>query len=347
MGIQFTTGSANDVAPLRNFLAAMYSPGYVLSRSEPFLQWQFATVPSDRRSGIDMKLAVVDGVIAGCLGYIPVELTVGDTTVRAAWAANWMVDDHYRRLGLGPLLIRELCRDFDVALALGGNQDAHALLPRMGWTDFGMLRRHVAVLDPINAAQLGDVSGLQPPAPVTGSALVDLVDEVPDDATALWDTFSRDLAGTRRSADYLRWRYQSHPLFDYRIFTLRHGTALAGLGVYRLESVRDAGITVARIVELIATADDAAALAGAMTADAIAEGAVFADFFCPLQRLIAPLSAAGFSHEASDRFPMLFQPIDRSRTGVLFMADLRKCPRAAAQMDWYATTADGDQDRPN
>jgi hypothetical protein len=216
----------------------------------------------------------------------------------------------------------------------------------MGWTDFGELRRYVAVLDPAVAAQLGDVSDLVPHAP-RASTLVARVSEVPEDATALWDALSADIAGTRRSADYLYWRYRAHPLFEYRMFTLRRGAALAGVGIYRLETARDVSITVGRMVELIAAPDEAALLAAAMTDDAAREGAALVDFFCPLQRLMEPLTAAGFSHDASARFPMLFQPIDRSRTGVLFMADLRKCPRAAARMDWYVTTADGDQDRPN
>ena len=119
----------------------MYSPEYVLSREKPFLEWQFGAAPNPERAGLDVKLGLVDGEIAGCVGYIPVQLCIGTRLVRGAWAANWMVDDRYRRLGLGPLLMRELCSQFDVTLALGGNRDAHALLPRMGWTDFGDLPR--------------------------------------------------------------------------------------------------------------------------------------------------------------------------------------------------------------
>jgi hypothetical protein len=42
--------------------------------------------------------------------------------------------------------------------------------------------------------------------------------------------------------------------------------------------------------------------------------------------------------------PMLFQPVDHSRTGVLFMAHMRQHQPVGG---WYVTTADGDQDRPN
>jgi hypothetical protein len=43
----------------------------------------------------------------------------------------------------------------------------------------------------------------------------------------------------------------------------------------------------------------------------------------------------------------LFQPVNRSRRGIRFMAHLRKLPHAAESTEWYVTRGDGDQDRPN
>lgn len=345
MSVQFLDGAADDAARLRSFFGDMYHADYVLSRSEPFLRWQFAAVPSTARNGLDVKLATVDGAIAGCVGYIPVALDVAGTTLRAAWAANWMVDDRYRRLGLGPLLMRELSREFDVTLALGGNRDAHALLPRMGWTDFGDLPRYVGVLDARRAGELGNVDGM-PIASVNDGGAV-RVGEVPAEATALWDRVRTGTAGTRRSAEYLTWRYLAHPLFEYRVFALSRQRRLAGLGIYRLETARDYPITVGRIVEILALPGDVLPLVQSLARDAAGAGAAIIDFFCPLPRLAPELEQAGLTARMSSRFPMLFQPIDRTRTGVLFMADLRKAPPAARLAEWYVTTSDGDQDRPN
>jgi hypothetical protein len=345
MAVQFRNAANDDAEGLRTFFSEMYSPDYVLSRDAAFMRWQFAAAPSANRAGLDLKLAVVDGAIAGCIGFIPIALSGAGAPVTAAWAANWMVDDRFRRLGLGPLLMRELGRDFDVVLALGGNRDAHALLPRMGWTDFGDLPRYVAILDADQARQLGDVSG-QAVAPIPETAEGARVPVVPEEATALWDEVSVALIGTRRTADYLNWRYTEHPVFDYRIFELRRSGRLVGIGIYRLERVRDLPVTVARVVEVIAAPDDAGALLATLVHDAAGHGAALMDFFCPATTLRAPLEQARFSPGAGARFPILFQPIDRSRTGVLLMADVRKCAQAANR-EWYVTTADGDQDRPN
>ena len=348
MAVTFADCRADQIEPLRSFLGEMYSPTYVLARDEAFLRWQFGAVPSADRSGLDVKLGLVDGQIAGCVGYIPVEFSIGSKVVRGAWAANWMVDDRYRRLGLGPLLMRELAAQFDVTLALGGNRDAHALLPRMGWTDFGDLPRFAAVLNPKAAAQL--MAGVVLDAPAVSahdSTDVEIVNRFAPEVAELWDRMSDGAAGTRRTAEYLNWRYADHPDFAYRLLQSRRHGKVNGLAVYRVELVRDLPVKVGRIVEVIAEADDAGPLLQTIAHSAFAEGLVMLDFFCSMPHLRQPLMTTGFSPELAAQLPMLFQPLDRSRTGVLFMAHLKKCPEASAIDRWYVTTADGDQDRPS
>jgi GNAT superfamily N-acetyltransferase len=349
MAVTFTDCRSDQIEPLRRFFAEMYAPEYVLSRERPFLEWQFGAAPNPERMGLDVKLGLVDGEIAGCVGYIPVQLSIGTRMVRGAWAANWMVDDRYRRLGLGPLLMRELCSQFDVTLALGGNRDAHALLPRMGWTDFGDLPRFVAVVDADAASRLTESDMRRWPTVTAGPTAerFEWVDCFTESATALWDRLHKGVAGTRRTADYLNWRYAAHPMFEYRLLQAGNGADLDGLAVYRVESVRGVPVKVGRIVELVSEPKDAGRLLRAIVDDARTQGVAILDFFCSTPRLAPPMVDAGFSTEAAAHFPMLFQPIDRTRTGVLFMAHLRKCPDATALGDWYVTTSDGDQDRPN
>jgi hypothetical protein len=63
-----------------------------------------------------------------------------------------------------------------------------------------------------------------------------------------------------------------------------------------------------------------------------------------------PLEAAGFlpgECPPGSSIPILFQPVDRTRTGILFMANLQKAPAAETVEEWYVTKSDGDQDRPS
>ena len=99
-------------------------------------------------------LALVDGKLVGCLGYIPADVTLSGKTKTGAWTANWMVAAKWRFFGLGPKLMSELFRRFDVVMPVGLNQDAREVLLRMGCTDFGELKRHVCVLDRDSATEL-------------------------------------------------------------------------------------------------------------------------------------------------------------------------------------------------
>jgi hypothetical protein len=355
VAVAFVDCPPERIPSLRAFFSEMYWPEYILSHDEPFLTWQFGPTPSSQSDHYHIILGLVDGAITGCIGYIPVQLSVAGQVRSSAWAANWMVAESTRRLGMGPLLMRELSKRFDITLALGGNRDAHDLLPRMGWTDFGSLSRYVCVLDTASAAALTESGALQwpvsPPSSCIDDGSVVRVEQFGEDVTNLWDRrWGAAVAGTRRSAEFLNWRYAAHPNFIHRLFELRRGATLEAIAVTRIEQVRDMPIRVARILELLGEPEQVSALLTAVTNDARAEDAAAIDFFCGSRRLDAPLHAAGFldgEQPPGSRIPILFQPVDRDRTGILFMANLQKVPEAANVREWYVTKADGDQDRPS
>jgi hypothetical protein len=337
----------------------MYSPSYVLATNEALLRWQFGAsgAAAGEAGTLDMLIARVDGEIGGCVGYIPGAFQFAGRSVGGAWAANWMVDQKYRRLGLGPLLIRELAKQFDVTLALGGNRDAHDLLPRMGWTDFGDLPRYVGVVDPVAAAPLVEGGVLDWPSNALDRARrqratrgVVAVRQFSDAATDVWHRVYGDVAATERSAAFLNWRYANHPVFRYRLFEWRAGERLGGFAVYRIEQARDVPVRIGRIVELVGEDGEALDLLHAMIQDGMANGVSAFDFFCSSRRIGPTMAEAGFvsgREEPASAVPLLFQPLDRTRVGVLFMAYLKKVAGTETQTDWYVTTADGDQDRPS
>ena len=356
MGLKFIDCPPDRISSLRAFFSAMYSPGYVLSENESFLRWQFGPTPQSQADNYHVILGVVDDQIKGCIGYIPVEMSLAGQRTRAAWAANWMVDESTRRLGLGPLLMRELSKRFDITLALGGNRDAHDLLPRMGWTDFGLLPRYVYVLDRDRAALLTEDGRLDwPPAPrsmpACHSTSVARVDGFDEDTTKLWDEmWGASAAGTRRSAAFLNWRYAAHPTFTHHLFEVHDSGRLRGVAVLRIEKVRDMPRRVGRVLELLGDEEHIPALLASVIEDARTEAAVAVDFFCGSRRMARPLEAAGFlpgECPPGSSIPILFQPVDRTRTGILFMANLQKAPAAATVEEWYVTKSDGDQDRPS
>jgi GNAT superfamily N-acetyltransferase len=358
MAVSFVDCDADLLPRLRAFLALVYRPDYILRVNETLFRWQFGETPLSRRNVYHIKLALVEGKIAGCLGYVPVDVSLGDRVVRGAWTANWVVDPNWHRLGVGVLLMRELTRRFDITLVVGLSRDSRTLLPRMGWNDFGELTRYICILDAQRARSLTETGGLHwPEATVSEDwgtpqgVIVKLVDRFSGDATQLWDkTWGASAAGTRRSAQFLNWRYAHHPVFDYRLFEMRRNGRLTGLAVYRVEQVRNMQVRMGRIVELVSESSLERCLLKAVIDDAQLQDVVALDFFCSSRRFSTMMARCGFladGDKGTAQIPTLFQPIDRRRTGIPFMAYLRNVPDATELRDWYVTKGDGDQDRPN
>lgn len=358
MSLVFVNCQEAHSSALRAFLARTYPPDYVLEVNEALFHWQFRDTPGHHEPGYHLKLALLDKEIVGCLGFIPVEITMSGQIVRGAWTANWMVDTELRRLGVGVLLMRELMRQFDVVLVVGLSREAHDLLGRMRWTDFGCLFRYVCVLDVKAVGCLLETgrfsrfeAGRCQQLPRHTEITVQSVSRFCDEATLLWDAvWGRVGAGTRRSAEFLNWRYAFHPVFVYRLFEARRAGRLIGFSVYRVEEVRELPARVGRIVELVSERDQEGHLLEAMQDDARAQGVALLDFFCASQRFSGVLAQCGFlpgEEEPAVRIPILYQPLDRRRTGIPFMAYLGKVQGAGSTKDWYVTKGDGDQDRPN
>lgn len=336
-------------------MARVYRASYILATCEPLLRWQFGGVASGQGDTCHVKLALLDGDVVGCLGYMPVEVTVAGRVLRGAWLANWMVEPDKRRLGLGPLLMREVTNQFDVTLNLGPNQDARTVLTKMGWMEVGPLPRYVHVLDRNAAARLTESGRLARPESGTvpdpsGTVDVRAVKAFSPETTTLWDRLAGTLGtGTRRSAEYLNWRYIRHPVWAYRCFEAREGARLVGFAVYHVESVRDLPVKVGRLVELVGTSSAIDALIRATLLDARTQAVALMDFFCSSPVLAAPLRAHGFlagQDPPMAEVPMLFQPVDRRRTAMYFLAYLGKVPGASVD-HWHVTKGDADQDRPN
>jgi acyl carrier protein/GNAT superfamily N-acetyltransferase len=358
--ISFVDCRIEQVPALKAFIAKSYGAGYVLGINDAYFRWQYGGTPVSQANDYHLRLAIVDGQIAGCLGYIPVEISLGGRVLHGNWLANWMVDPDQRHLGLGPLLVREVTRQFEVTLALGPNKDARDILERMGWTDFGLLPRYVRVLDIDRARLLTETGELDWPGPATSTgghpapgATIRLVDRLDQRATQLWDQClekSHWTAGTRRTADFLNWRYADHPQFPYRLFEARHQGRLTGLAVYRIEQARGLSVRVGRLVEFISEPEFEAQLLSAVLDDARSHEAAAIDFFCTSHQMKSVMMQHGFlpgDHEAAKQIPILYQPINRRRAGIRFMADLQNVNGAGDVHQWYVAKADGDQDRPN
>ena len=348
--------SDEHVPVVREFFARMYRPDYVLATDEALLRWQFGGIAAAESGRYNIKLALVDRTLAGCLGYIPVQVGLAGRILRGAWTANWMVDPAQRRMGLGPLLMAELVRQHDITLVAGASVAARQMLPRLGFTPLGELRRYICIIDPrVTAALTGSDRTLWPVLPTSGRigppvAAIKKVDRFETAVDSLWDSvWGTQGAGTRRSAAFLNWRYADHPRFEYRLFQGHNGDRITGLAAYRVEDVHSVPARIGRVVELVSMAGLEEELLRDILADAREQNVALLDLFCSSARLAPALQRSGWLSEDAmpAEIPMLFQPPIPGRRTIPFLANLRKSSGCADIEQWYVTKGDGDQDRPN
>jgi hypothetical protein len=345
----------SSLSCVRVFMARVYRSSYVLANDETLLRWQFGGVAGDARR-YHIKVATIDGAVAACLGYIPVEISVAGRTLRGAWTANWIADPAVKQHAMGLRLMRELVDEHDLTLVVGASGQARHILPRMGFTYFGDLRRHICVIDTAAAAALSDTARSVWTRMTTASGCsavngTERVETFQPPVERVWDSvWARHGLGTRRTAAFLNWRYASHPRFGYRMFITGPVNTPTGFAVYRIEPVNDDRWRVGRIVEFVAGPAAAETLLGAVMFDARSSGVGLLDYFCSAHPAAPAFARCGWFPEDAlpAPVPMLLQPITAGRRAIPFLGHVRKAGGVPLDLDcWYVTKGDGDQDRPN
>lgn len=334
------------------FFSLTYAPGYVMSQRRLF-DWQFGYCPGEKKTVI---CAWQSGELIGMLGYIPVSLYWGqpDIVVDGAWMANWMVAPS-ARTGVGAVLMRRLQEKFAVLLGQGANALNQPIAKRMGFRVFDSLPRTIAVFDAELMRNFTfDVNTLPGTWGANTAGLAATI------FTSSFDSFSPDWScytdmrfGTQRSQKYMQWRYEQHPVFQYR--TIRIGSCdRPAVCVYRIEKVLGhPELCVGRIVEFFHPSDLEGRVNGiAVISSALSEmrvhGCVFSDFFCGSKNYNETVILAGMTSITDQQIVSRFCPIDKNhfhqnielwnRPNMNSPSDLSEC---------YFTKSDGDQDRPN
>jgi GNAT superfamily N-acetyltransferase len=320
---------------LRALIDEHWRRGHVLARDEELLRWQHRRPEQPDR--LSVLAAEEDGRLVAMLGFVPFAACVRDERVRGGWMTNWLVvpEARGRRLGLA-LVQHVLGSEYELVGALAANAATRHVLAAAGFAEVEM-RRWVRVLDVEALRKL--LAGRDVPEEAWAAwAETDLVaqsHEVRHVAPA-----QGGFVGACRDEPFLRWRYEEHPRFRYKV--MRDG----GLAAWRIEAVAGSEARVMRVVDFLGGPELAAALGEA----AGRAGAVFADFACASARFGAPLEVAGFARE--DRLPATlpgrFQPLDF--TDRPLVSCFWAAPHLGGDLfgdDLYVTRADSDLDRPN
>lgn len=360
MAIHITDAKVEQEQDILAFYRWVYRQDHPLA-NEKFLHWWLRDNPYFTKKGFSAKLAMDGQKIAGHYGYTPVGLWMQGAVHRAFWAGNLVVDEAYRRQGIGGQLIAALRDEGEIGLDLGASPIAEPMLVKEGWWHLGALHRWVGVLDASRAR------GIAADQSAIGACVLPRLMQNTDEKYEIrpierfnsehdvfWEIRRKTIAcATNREAAYLNWRYADHPVFKYKMYEICKGNDIQGYAIMREEQAQgiEQEITVMRVVDMLAHPGYEEPLLRHLMRKAQDSGAVLMDFFCASARYGAVLEKYGFKREPwSGRIARLFSPVVLSKWPISFNVIATNTAAGSelpSQEEWYVTTGDGDQDRPN
>jgi hypothetical protein len=337
----------------QEFILSSYrNPNYVLL-SPAFFRWQFFDNPANTTGDYTFWIVLHQDSVIAQLGHVPfVGITPDGKRFTGSHPINLIVHPDYREFGLGAVLLSRLLKQNSCVLNPGCNEAGAALGSGLGMRDLGCLRRYILVIN-ASAAQALALDGILPaiarklPDRREHTETRDLIatTHLPD---AIPATFPFPLAayGVERNREFLQWRYEKHPAFNYEFLLTRD---LQSILVFHEEHENATGALVFRIVDFIAHGAAQSSLLTAVVRLARERNAALMDFFCSSNCYHGALTGVGFFDEAENddgRIAALFQPLDFRKVGIRVLVSYPTSDSISMQR-WFITKGDSDQDRPN
>jgi GNAT superfamily N-acetyltransferase len=238
------TVSTLQVRPFRNedqpdvldLLTMSLGAGPGGRRAPELFRWKHLENPFGRSI---LFVGEAGGRVIGLRAFMRWRFVTGDRTIEAVRAVDTATHPEYQGRGVFSELTRAALEEAREQADLVFNTPNEKSLPgylKMGWRVVGRVPIRVRVRRPITLFRtLRRPPDGQPPSPVGGDPAMDvLADE--DGVTALLRRIDEPglRLSTRRTLEYLRWRYGSAPLLGYRAIALRNDRSLEGLAIYRV-----------------------------------------------------------------------------------------------------------------
>jgi GNAT superfamily N-acetyltransferase len=219
-------------------LPALYKSADDMPFDMQYWHWLFKANPAGNGY---IWLAEDDGVIVGQYAVIPTRMHLQGKPVPCAQSVDAVTHPHYRRQGIFKTLGRAVygaTRSGEVSLgyAFPNDPSARGHLKHM---DFCMLERLMTWVRPLDTARVvhsrirnGVVSNAigKPtqslfnvfyPLPIKGDTDIQIEDatRIPEEVDDLFRTCAPRFQNlVIRDYEYLKWRYEDHPTYSYRMF---------------------------------------------------------------------------------------------------------------------------------
>lgn len=375
--MQFRFANGDEYPAISEFLDTHWSKGHIYTRDQELFRWTFRRPQQWEQDGYSFALAEDNGELVGILGGIPFVFNTFGQKSRGVWIVNYVIRPDHRK-GTGALQLLSMFRKapFEATVAAGITKESSVIYRVLRGQVLDPIPRHFMVLPSGGERFVRLLTIAHPDWPMErvealraalelktiSRTQVESYAGLPADWDQKhWPNFAEKTVGAERDSDYLCWRYQRHPRFEYRFISVADGTR-SGLAVWRLETIRQRtgkGLEdvdrIGRLVEFLpASEQNARDLLTAFSQELGAAGAFGADYYGFHGPSRAWLIDSGFTAVSGladgAGIPTRFQPLD-GKTGDILSAmfvpaTLPPCS-AAQDCSWYWTKSDSDQDRPN
>lgn len=341
-----------------DFFERNYRKNYTLSDKKHF-DWLFDSYLNESNTEYTAVIALNKAMeVIGFYAWIPVYFYYFGTPVHCNYQMNLMIEEKYRMLGFGYLLLNEVEKngnDLGVTLNVGVN--GRRLIEPSGWkiTD---LDRYIFFINEekcneliANPAATIVAAPLPPVSDASGMTFCRITRE-DERLTEL----SQRLCGKypitlKRDAAYVQWRWFDHPLLSYRVYAVSRNDEFAAYMVLRVEEYKQ--YKIGRILDFIATDDAEPFALSSLINECKTLDIDFADYFILGSQHRQALEKTGFvlaKGDGYDRIPMVFNPPDL-RPSVNFTYKVLNKDMFDERVDdflnWHINKADADGDRAN
>jgi len=378
MTIEFRYAEFGEYHRISQFLDEYWTKNHVYVRTAELFEWTFSRSSLWDHAGYSFALAEDRDELVGILGGIPFIFNSLGQVSWAIWLVNFMVRPDYRR---GPVALRLLNmfrrHPYDAIIAFGNNPSIVPLYRALRAQTLSEMPRHVAVLPGAEKRMVSLLRMAHPEWPAHRAEALAHAFRLAHQALEVsawsgnslppswdscdWPQIASQTVGAARDLDYLKWRYQAHPCFDYRFITVPEGNR-TGLAVWRLETIHrvtsqgpEAVDRIGRLVEFLpASRSNAKDLLSLFWRELYDADALGADYYGYHGEIATWLRAFGFhgveGHPDGRAIPSRLQPLEQSdgclRSAVFVHDKVPKCS-VESHCIWYWTKSDADQDRPN
>ena len=317
-----------------------------------FYNWQFRQAPENRGRDCCVVAVGTNQTIYGIMGLNVRQFILGGSELPGAELTTWVVSSQARGLGIGKRIMKYLQGKYRVLMGMGISESALPVYLSHGFNYLRYIPRFFRIFDPAATEPYAKINRL-------GAYLIE---QWADNKRGNYHAREVSVGEIAKRSRYLRrsfnhfsreeaaltWRYQNHPVFNYRFFEVV-GPGQGVSIVFRVNEIN--GFQIFHLTDVFGDSDDVQAALWFVDDYCRKRGVAAADFYCAAEGLSRHFRANGWFSILDDYFAQLmhlFSPPEWRQPPTTSLVCWTNSRQASIfdRSTLYVTKEDLDLDRP-